>query len=284
MSFWNEIYSHFDPVAFELFGLKVHWYGLAYVSALLLTLFIAQIFTKLYPLRFNLSRNMLDSYFIWAELGVILGARIGYIIIYDSNTIFYLLKPWEIFNPFDEMGNFIGIRGMSFHGALIGLAFATFLFSKIKKIELLTLVDLAAISAPLAYFFGRIGNFLNQELYGRVIENNESLGNTIGILVNGELRYPSQLIEGFLEGIVVFFILFFALKYSKFFMKTKGSLGALYLLSYGFMRFIAEFFREPDIQLGLFYGFSMGQILCFLMILIALIWFIYLIRESKKQF
>ena len=118
MNFWNNIYSHFDPVAFSLFGLKVHWYGLCYVLALLVALGVAKYFVR----RGNLaiSSNMLDNFFIWVEIGVILGARLGYIIIYDDNTSYYLTHPWQIFNPFNINGEFVGIRGMSYHGAVVG--------------------------------------------------------------------------------------------------------------------------------------------------------------------
>ncbi len=280
MSPWNEIYQRLDPIAFSLLGFPVHWYGLAYVCALLLAFFIAKFIIKHYPKAFPISNSMLDSYFIWAEIGVILGARIGYIIIYDPMRFWYLANPWQMFNIFDSNGNFIGIRGMSYHGAIIGFLLASFLFVKIKKQNLLIYLDLVALSAPLAYVFGRIGNFLNQELYGRVIPESDSFGQSIGILVDGVLRYPSQLLEAFLEGVVVFIIVLIVAKLSQ----IRGILIATYAIGYGFMRFVAEYWREPDVQMGLLFGgFSMGQILCGVMIFTGIIMIIALKSKGSHN-
>lgn len=269
MNWWNEIYSHFDPVAFEIFGLKVHWYGLMYVIALLLALFLAKYFTK--RSNFPFSDEMLDKYFIFVEIGVILGARLGYIFIYSNEQIFYLTHPWEIFNPFYN-GEFVGISGMSYHGALIGFVISTYIFCKKYKENLWLLLDLVALSVPLAYVFGRIGNFLNKELFGKVTEV------PWGIYVDGALRHPSQLYEAFLEGILIFIILIFYKKYKKF----DGELISIYVILYSLMRFISEIFREPDIQLGVFLGFSMGQILSFLMLIFGVIVYYYHLKKYKQ--
>lgn len=263
---WNEIYSVFDPIALNIFGISIHWYGIAYVLSLLLALYIAKYFIKKYPKRFDISNKNLDIYFLWVEIGVILGARIGYIIIYDPNSLYYLTRPWQIFNPFDAYGNFVGIRGMSYHGALIGFLIASVLFSYKKRQSFLLYMDLVAISVPLSYVFGRIGNFLNQELYGRIVPADDIWGQKIGILVGGLLRYPSQLIEALLEGVVVFIFVFIAKKI----FKTQGMLIVAYGFSYGCMRFIAEFWREADAQMGYYsLGLSMGQILSLLMIVLS---------------
>lgn len=263
---WNEIYSVFDPVALNIFGISIHWYGIAYVLSLLLALYIAKYFIKKDPKRFDISNKNLDIYFLWVEIGVILGARIGYIIIYDPNSLYYLTRPWQIFNPFDAYGNFVGIRGMSYHGALIGFLIASVLFSYKKRQSFLLYMDLVAISVPLSYVFGRIGNFLNQELYGRIVPADDIWGQKIGILVGGLLRYPSQLIEALLEGVVVFIFVFTAKKI----FKTQGMLIVAYGFSYGCMRFIAEFWREADAQMGYYsLGLSMGQILSLLMIVLS---------------
>ncbi|PAF41597.1 prolipoprotein diacylglyceryl transferase [Helicobacter sp. 11S03491-1] len=275
---WNEIYSIFNPIAFEIFGIQVHWYGIAYVLALLVSLYIAKYFIRHDPQRFPISNKNIDNYFIWVEIGVILGARIGYIAIYDPNSLYYFSHPWQIFNPFDMQGNFVGIRGMSYHGALIGFLIASVLFAYKKHQKFLLYMDLVAISVPLGYVFGRIGNFLNQELYGRIVPLGDSWGQKIGILVNSELRYPSQLIEAFLEGIVVFILVIIAKK----FLKTQGMLIVVYGVSYGIMRFVAEFWREPDVQMGYYFGgLSMGQILSILMILVSLGLLFYI--KSKKN-
>ncbi len=272
MSAWNDIYNHFNPIAFEIFGFQVHWYGIMYVLALLTALFLAGYFAK--KDKYPISKSTLESYFWWAEIGVILGARIGYFIFYDPNPSYYLLHPWQMFNPYQN-GEFVGIRGMSYHGAIIGFLISTYLFSLKYKIDMWMLLDLVAISVPLAYVFGRIGNFLNQELIGRATDV------PWGIYVFGVFRHPSQLYEAFLEGIVVFLILFFYRKRKRF----NGELITLYGMLYGTARFISEFFREPDPQLGFICcgWLTMGQLLSLLMILISLIIYAYLYKKWRKS-
>ncbi|ARJ56143.1 phosphatidylglycerol-prolipoprotein diacylglyceryl transferase [Campylobacter cuniculorum DSM 23162 = LMG 24588] len=269
METWQNIYSHFNVVAFEILGFKIHWYGIMYVIALLLALVLAKFFVKKFKI--NISNSMLDNYFIWVEIGVVLGARIGYILIYDSNTLWYLSHPWQIFNPY-ENGEFIGIRGMSFHGAIVGFLLATFLFCKKYKQNAWQYLDLVALSVPLAYVFGRIGNFLNQELFGRVTNV------AWGIYVDNALRHPSQLYEAFLEGIAVFFVVILVKTRQKF----TGELIIVYACAYSLARFICEFFREPDFGIGfVVFGLSMGQILSLVMFIIALLFYAYLKFKNK---
>ncbi|MFW5613464.1 prolipoprotein diacylglyceryl transferase [Campylobacter hyointestinalis] len=268
---WNLIYSKIDPVAFKLFGLSVHWYGIMYVLALVVALLMAKYFAKKDSL--GISNSLLDNYFFWVEIGVILGARLGYILIYDSNTSYYLLHPWQIFNPFAN-GEFVGIRGMSYHGAVVGFILATLMFCKRYKQNLWILLDLVALSVPLGYFFGRIGNFLNQELFGRV--TNEPWA----IMVAGSLRHPSQLYEAVLEGLVLFVILFIYRKYKKF----DGELIAMYAMLYTLARFLCEFFREPDFGIGFVaFGMSMGQILSICMFAFGFIVYINLKKKRLKK-
>ncbi|PPB67940.1 prolipoprotein diacylglyceryl transferase [Campylobacter hyointestinalis] len=268
---WNLIYSKIDPVAFKLFGLSVHWYGIMYVLALVVALLMAKYFAKKDSL--GISNSLLDNYFFWVEIGVILGARLGYILIYDSNTSYYLLHPWQIFNPFAN-GEFVGIRGMSYHGAVVGFILATLMFCKRYKQNLWMLLDLVALSVPLGYFFGRIGNFLNQELFGRV--TNEPWA----IMVAGSLRHPSQLYEAILEGLVLFVILFIYRKYKKF----DGELIAMYAMLYTLARFLCEFFREPDFGIGFVaFGMSMGQILSICMFAFGFIVYINLKKKRLKK-
>lgn len=264
MEFWQHIYSHFDVVAFSLWGLKVHWYSIMYVIALLLALFLAKFFLRKF--RFNINEKHLDSYFIWAEIGVVLGARVGYILIYDANTMYYLSHPWQIFNPYAN-GEFVGIRGLSYHGAIVGFLIATFLFCKKYKSNPWVLLDLVALSVPLAYVFGRIGNFLNQELFGRITNV------PWGIYVGEDLRHPSQLYEAFLEGVVVFIVVYLF----KFKQSFQGELILVYAVVYSLARFICEFYREPDFDLGfVLWGMSMGQILSLMMFVVALLVYIYM--------
>ncbi|RAZ25865.1 prolipoprotein diacylglyceryl transferase [Campylobacter hyointestinalis] len=268
---WNLIYSKIDPVAFKLFGLSVHWYGIMYVLALVVALLMAKYFAKKDSL--GISNSLLDNYFFWVEIGVILGARLGYILIYDPNTSYYILHPWQIFNPFVN-GEFVGIRGMSYHGAVVGFILATLMFCKRYKQNLWMLLDLVALSVPLGYFFGRIGNFLNQELFGRV--TNEPWA----IMVAGTLRHPSQLYEAVLEGLVLFVILFIYRKYKKF----DGELIAMYAMLYTLARFLCEFFREPDFGIGFVaFGMSMGQILSICMFAFGFIVYINLNKKRLKK-
>ena len=267
MEFWNHIYEKFDPVAFSVAGFNVHWYGIMYVCALLVALFVAKWIVRHDKLAF--SDNVLDNYFIWVEIGVILGARLGYIAIYSGEAMWYFTHPWQIFNPFYN-GEFVGIRGMSYHGAVVGFVIATFAFSKKHSQNKWALLDLVALSVPLGYFFGRIGNFLNQELFGRATDV------SWGIYVDNVLRHPSQIYEALLEGILIFVILFATRKFKKF----DGELICNYAILYTLMRFISEFFRQPDEGLGFIAGtFSMGQILSLFMLFVAIILKISLKRK-----
>lgn len=271
MEYWHYIYSHFDPVAFSLGPIAVHWYGIMYVLALLSALFIAKWFVKKDALPFT--DKELDTYFLWVEVGLILGARIGYILFYDPNVWYYLTHPWQMFNPFVG-GTFVGIRGMSYHGALVGFLVATWGFSKRHKKNPWSFLDLVALSVPLAYVFGRIGNFLNQELIGRATEM------PWGIYVVGIFRHPSQLYEAFLEGVVVFIVLY-AIRHKK---RFEGELIALYGALYSLARFVAEFWREPDYQLGFIFGewMTMGQLLSLMMLGVSALLYLFLWRKHAR--
>jgi phosphatidylglycerol:prolipoprotein diacylglycerol transferase len=273
VQFWNDIYKHFDPVAFDLGFIAVHWYGIMYVLALLSALGMAKWLVKKDKL--PISNKVLDDYFIWVEVGVILGARVGYIIFYDTHTSYYLTHPWQMFNPFLD-GVFVGIRGMSYHGAIVGFLIATILFKyRHKQVDIWRLLDLVALSVPVGYIFGRVGNFLNQELVGRVTEV------SWGIYVDGVLRHPSQLYEAFLEGLIVFVILYMYRNKKRF----SGELIALYGGLYSLARFIAEFYREPDFQIGFVYGgwMSKGQVLSLAMIFASIALYLYLQKIKKQQ-
>lgn len=241
MEHWQNIYSNFDPVAFNLGPVAVHWYGIMYALALLSAIFIAKWFIKKDNL--PISNDLFDSYIWWAEIGVILGARLGYILFYDSNTSYYLTHPWQIFNPYIN-GVYTGISGMSYHGAFIGFIIASYLFCRKNKISFWFITDIAVLGISAAYVFGRIGNFFNQELVGRVTDV------PWGIYVDNTLRHPSQIYEAILEGLVVFAILIYIRKRKTF----DGQLALMYGILYSFMRIIAEFFRQPDGQLGFLYS------------------------------
>ncbi|MEA3352585.1 MAG: prolipoprotein diacylglyceryl transferase [Campylobacterota bacterium] len=271
MEFWNNIYNQFDPVAFQLGSISVHWYGIMYAAAFLSAIFAAKWIVR--KDNIPITQDQLDSYIWWVEIGVILGARVGYIIFYDPNTLYYLTQPWQIFNPFDSVGNFAGISGMSYHGAVIGFIVASYLWSKRYKISFWMMSDIAAIAVPLGYTFGRIGNFLNQELVGRETEL------SWGIYVNGVLRHPSAIYEAVLEGVFIFLIIYFTRQYKKF----DGQLGMLYVLLYSIMRSIAEIFREPDPQLGFLFDtnwLTMGMLISSIFSIMVLFVYIYLYKRK----
>jgi len=268
---WANIYSTFDPIAFNIFSIPIHWYGLMYALSLLIAIFTAHYIIK--KDNMDISKDTLDDYIWWAEIGVILGARLGYVFFYDSNPLYYLTQPWQIFNPFSN-GEFVGIAGMSYHGAIIGFIIATILFAKKYKLNFWFLSDIAALSVPLAYIFGRIANFMNQELIGRASEV------PWAIYADGMLRHPSQLYEAFLEGFVIFLILFWYRNKKKF----HGELALLYVGLYSVMRIIAENFRQPDIQLGFLLGTSwltMGILISLGFAILSSIAYFLLSRKNK---
>jgi len=271
MNTWNQIYDTFDPIAFSIFSLPVHWYGIMYVLALMSALYVGKYFMKKDKLDF--SSSQIDIYFIYVEIGVILGARLGYILFYDPNTIYYLTAPWQIFNPFHN-GEFVGIRGMSYHGAVIGFVVGTYLYTKRHKVSMGMIMDLVALAIPLGFVFGRIGNFLNQELIGRETDV------PWGILVDGVLRHPSQLYEALLEGFGVFFVVYAYRKYKKF----SGELILIYAISYGLFRTIAEIYRAPDVQIGYVCCdvITQGQVMSLGMSLLGVMLWVYFYYKNKK--
>ncbi|PPK61260.1 prolipoprotein diacylglyceryl transferase [Malaciobacter marinus] len=269
MEQWQNIYSNFDPIAFSIGDISVHWYGIMYALALLSAIVVAKWFINHDKIPIN--QDIFDSYIWWAEIGVILGARLGYIIFYDPNTTYYLTHPWQIFNPFIN-GEFTGISGMSYHGAVIGFILASYLFCKKNKVSFFFLADIAVLGVSAGYVFGRIGNFFNQELVGRTTDV------PWAIYVDGVLRHPSQLYEAVLEGIVIFIILVSIRKYKSF----DGQLALLYGVLYSLARIIAEIFRQPDIQLGFLYSnwLTMGMLQSGFFALLCMI--IYFLKKKNK--
>ncbi len=271
LEYWNHIYEHFNPIAFDLGIISVHWYGIMYISALLTALWFAKWIIKTDAI--DIKTDEIDNYFIWIEVGIILGARVWYILFYDNNTIYYLTQPWQIFNPFHN-GEFVGIRGMSYHGAVVGAIISSYLFSRKHPNTLFKIIDVVALAIPVGYIFGRIGNFLNQELVGRATDV------SWGIFVDGVLRHPSQLYEAFLEGFIVAVILYLYRKRKSF----DGQLMGLYGILYSITRFISEFWRQPDIQLGYLYDnwLTMGQLQSLVMLFISIGIYFILKKNSKS--
>jgi phosphatidylglycerol:prolipoprotein diacylglycerol transferase len=287
-------------------GLPVRWYGVMYILAFITAFFLykKQIRERRYPM----SQDELMSLFGWGILGLILGARIFYCLVYETTGL-YRRAPWLIFWPFQD-GRFTGLAGMSYHGGVIGAFLGVSLCCIIRRFDFREIIDMCCASIPLGYTFGRLGNFINGELYGRAtasflgmvfpdaeqfsakLPQAAAIAQAAGVrAVNGFLnlpRYPSQLFEAFFEGIVLWTIVWALRKHKPF----KGFLAGLYIFGYGFIRFFLEYFREPDANLGyrLQFGqvvpmsdiafshpalsFSTGQLLCTGMMLLALIWWL----------
>lgn len=240
-------YPVIDPVLIHLGPVQLRWYGLMYIIGFILAYIIM---VKISGRRnYDLSKTQIEDLLTYCVIGLIVGARLGYCFFY--NLGFYLANPLKIFAVWEG--------GMSFHGGLIGLVLAGWLFSRLKQKRFLMLADLGAIAATPGLLFGRIGNFINAELYGRVTDM------PWGMVFPGAgsiPRHPAQIYEAFCEGVVLFCILYFISIKSR----TQGILIASFLLCYGVMRFFLEFFRQPDSQLGFVLGgLTMGQILCVIM-------------------
>lgn len=272
LNWWQHIPEHINPTIFEIGTFQLRYYGVMYIVAFILIYFL--VLFRLKNEQFNFTKEIIQNYFGWAILGVIIGGRLGYVLFYDLK--FFLAHPLKIISPFEisKMGiHYTGISGMSYHGGLIGVFLASILFCHKYKINFWQLADLLSPTIPLGYTFGRIGNFINGELYGRT--TSVPWGMYFPLDLTHQLRHPSQLYEAFFEGIFLFLILW-SLRKTKVF---DGFLFCLYLIGYGIVRFFIEFVREPDPQLGFILGpFTMGQILCACMIFIGIL--IMIIKKS----
>ncbi len=259
MNYWNEIPYKISPYLIQFHGFGIRYYSLMYVLAFATFYFLIKYRLKTEPFSFKISQ--LDDFLVWAATGVLLGGRLGYVIFYDFK--YYLNNLSEIFLPFNFSNGFTftGISGMSYHGGLIGVMVAVYYFCKKNKLNLWEFSDLLCPTVPLGYTFGRLGNFFNSELYGRA--TSLPWGMFFPSDPTRTLRHPSQLYEAFFEGIILFALLWWVRKFKP----LKHRMFGLYLASYGLIRFIIEFFREPDEHLKFVaYIFTMGQILCFVMV------------------
>jgi phosphatidylglycerol:prolipoprotein diacylglycerol transferase len=273
ISTWQHIPENLSPYIFRIGDFQIRYYGLMYIVA-----FSVVYFLSLYRLKneaYDYSKNDIENYFVWAILGLMIGARLGYVLFYNFN--YYMSNPLEIILPFSFRGgfHFTGLSGMSYHGGLIGVLAGTALFCRKYNLTYLRFVDFLIPSIPLGYTFGRLGNFINGELYGRVTSS--PIGMYFPSDPSGQLRHPSQLYEAFFEGIFLFLILWFIRKKNNF----DGMLLSLYIIGYGAVRFFIEFVREPDSHIGFIFSLlSLGQILCICMILAGAILF-YFRRKSE---
>ncbi|MDX9800130.1 MAG: prolipoprotein diacylglyceryl transferase [Spirochaetia bacterium] len=298
-------------------GLPFRWYGVMYMIAFLLSylLFKKQVKEK----NLDYSEDTITNLFFWAILGVLIGGRIFSTLFYDQSGK-YWMNPLLIFWPFDKNFNFTGLQGMSYHGGLLGVITAVFIYCKKKKISILETGDMFAAAAPAGYTFGRLGNFINGELFGRVtsspigivfpdapsfpikeewvLETALKAGidvSTVGEYVNLP-RHPSQLYEALFEGVLLYLFLWFFMRKRKL---PKGTLIGSYIAGYGLVRFFIEYFREPDQDIGFILSltskpgyvyrldsllhFSQGQLLCFFMIAGGLLFIFFLKKNERKK-
>ena len=294
-------------------GLPVRWYGLMYIFAFATAFLLYR--RQVRERNFPMSEDDLSSLFGWGILGLLLGARLFSAFIYNGDNT-YWLKPWLIFWPFQN-GKFTGLQGMSYHGGVFGGFLSVLIYAKVKRFSFRELVDMFTASIPLGYTFGRLGNFINAELYGRataspigmIFPNAQPLpaseswvreiAEQTGITITGAFvnlpRHPSQLYEMLFEGIVLWAIVWFFRSRKPF----KGFIMGLYFFGYGFFRFFIEYFREPDAHLGYPIefvktnlpaayvhpplSFSTGQIFCFFMMLFGVIWLIIASRLPGRE-
>ena len=256
--------NNFDPVAFQFFSLEIRWYSLSYIFGILAGWFLSKrIFISDPKLK-----EKFDDYITYLVFGIIIGGRLGYAFFYNFD--YYLNNPFDIFK--------IWQGGMSFHGGLIGVIIASILFAKKNNQNPFNYLDIVSLVAPIGIFFGRIANFINSELYG--VETNLPWAVKF-VAVDNLYRHPSQLYEAVFEGLILFFILLYFKR--KNFLKIPGLISGIFLILYSIFRFIIEFFRVPDEQLGyLLLNLTMGQIISFLFLLIG----VYLTikkNEIKKE-
>ncbi len=253
-------YPDIKPYIVKIGPLEIRWYGLMYLLGFLGSYLLVQYQVK--KKKLPIDKQLIEDLYFYLILGLIVGARLGYVVFYNLSE--YLKNPLEIFALWHG--------GMSFHGGLIGSALAGYIFYKKRKVDFWLFSDLIIVTAPIGLGLGRIGNFINGELFGRL----STVPWAMVFPEGGPLpRHPSQLYEAFGEGVVLFIILWFL----KDRIRTRGVLTACFLILYGIIRFFLEFFRQPDPQLGFIVSFlTMGQILCLAMIVAGVI--LYAVRRK----
>lgn len=245
-------YPNISPIALQIGPIAIRWYGVMYLATFVIGYFFIQKFLR--EKKWNVNKDFVSDLVLAMLAGVILGGRIGYILFYD--LAFYIQNPTHIFKVWEG--------GMSMHGGILGVIIALTIFAKIKKKTLYEVADLVIPIIPIGVGLVRIGgNFINGELYGRITDSKICMKFPTD---PENCRYPSQLIQFALEGVIVFIIIY----YLRNKIKKPGILSWLFLLLYSIFRFIGEFFREPDAQIGYLLGWmTLGQIFSVLIILIA---------------
>jgi len=273
LNFYQNLPEIINPIAFSVGFFSIRWYSLMYLVGFLIAISLLKwrVSKKETELKWN---DILD-FLIYSFFGILIGGRLGYVIFY--NPIYFAKHPLEIISPINLNGELVGFFGMSYFGAVIGVFLIAYLFTKKRKVDFWKLLDFVLPTVTAGYFFGRIGNFLNGELYGRVTDKWWGM-----FFANEEfLRHPSQLYEAFLEGFVLFIILWML---RNKFRDKKGIITGIYLAGYGIARFGVEFFREPDECLGFIWNFlTLGQIFAILIMIIGTSLLIILYRNYWKS-
>lgn len=254
--------NNFDPVAFNLLGIDIRWYSLSYILGILL----GWLYINKRLINGEENKVLFSDYITYLILGIIIGGRLGYVLFYDFS--YYLKNPVEII--------FVWQGGMSFHGGLLGVILGTYLFCKRNRIQIFATLDVIACVAPIGLFFGRIANFINGELYGKITT---IYWGVVFPKIDELTRHPSQLYEAILEGLLLFIIL------NKIIMKKNyvvGTCSCMFLFLYGSFRIFSEIFREPDLQVGYIFNIiSMGTLLSIFMVIIGIILFYFKKNEDK---
>ncbi len=276
-TWWNLIPTYFDGTAIQLGNFPIRWYGLMYLFAFATC--YAVIWRTNVKEKIGITKEQMDSFATWVIGGILVGARLGYVLFYNPQH--YFAHPLEILLPFryDDLQGFyfVGISGMSYHGGLLGAIIFGITGIKRNKLPLWKLLNLGFLAVPLGYSWGRWGNFVNGELYGEVTTS--PMGMLFPMTHDLQLRHPSQLYEMCFEGLILFAILFTLRRFPLF----RNQMMALYLMGYGIFRFFIEFFRHPDNFLGRndFFQMSRGQTLCSIMITAGIILFIMEYRRER---
>jgi phosphatidylglycerol---prolipoprotein diacylglyceryl transferase len=273
---WQHLPENMDPVIFEIGGFKLQYYGLMYLVCFSITYALITYRLKTEN-RWDLSSEHLQGLLTAMIIGLVIGARLGYVLFY--NLEYYLEYPLEIILPvsFKDGFKFTGISGMSYHGGLICTIIGAWWFIRKNNLNFKKMADLCIPCIPIAYTFGRLGNFINGELWGRSTTVPWGMYFPTG---GPTLRHPSQLYEAVGEGI----ILFAAIWSLRNKVRTPGAMLPIYLFGYGMIRFIIEYFRQPDEHIGfVLLSFSMGQLLCAAMMLTGIGLFIYSTLSNRSN-
>ena len=255
--------NNFDPVAFTFLIFEIRWYSIAYILGILL----GWVYIKKFVIQDSSIKKLFDNYISYLIIGIILGGRLGYVLIY--NLKYYLSDPIKII--------YIWEGGMSFHGGLAGVIIVSYIFCKTHKLNTFTFLDFISLSAPIGIFFGRLANFLNSELYGR---QTDILWSVKFLKIDNLDRHPSQIYEAIFEGLILFIILNF---FMKSFLRFPGKISCFFLIFYSLFRFIIEFTREPDLQIGLIFKIlSIGQVSSIFTLIVGFILY-YFLRNNKNE-